>query len=546
MFMKMKRSVVGPSLVALVAVVTGGWLLQAGNTEGGRAYRQARVFDEVLQRLSSEYVDPHDSDELYRLATDGLLRELGDPHTVLMTPEDYNDLRAQTTGEYGGLGVQIAEKDGWVTVIAPLPGTPAERAGMLAGDRIIEVEGKSTAGWTDDDAVRVLRGPKGQAVNIKVARPGVDEPIPYRIVRDAITVRSVPAAYMITDKVGYARLTVFAETSTQELRTAIEGLQKQGMSGLILDLRMNPGGLLDQGISVSDLFVGRGEAVVETRARDPRESQVFRARSGTRYPDMPVIVLVDEYSASAAEIVAGALQDHDRALVLGTRTFGKGSVQSLLPLSGGNFLKLTTGKWYTPVGRSIQKDRKRKGDPTALVEAEPIDDDAEKVVDGDTLARKPYRTDSGRIVYGGGGIVPDIEIRPDTLTTAEKQFFEVVSKGGRKFSDVLFRYSIDYARANPRLQRNFAVTAAMRGEVFQRLRTAGVDVTQEQFAGAERLIDQRIAYEIALHEFGQAAATERSNSGDNVVRAAVELLQAAPDRQALFRAAAKQAQALQR
>lgn len=544
--MKMKRTLVGPSLVALVTVVTGGWLLQAGSTEGGRTLRQARVFDEVLQRLSSEYVDPHNSDELYRMATDGLLRELGDPHTVLMTPADYNDLRLQTTGEYGGLGIQIAEKDGWVTVIAPLPGTPAERAGLLAGDRIIEVEGKSTAGWTDDDAVRVLRGPKGEPVNIKIARPGVDAPIPYRIVRDAITVRSVPAAYMIGNDVGYARLTVFAETSTTELRTAVDNLRKQGMRGLILDLRMNPGGLLDQGISVSDLFVGRGDAVVETRARDPRDSQVFRARNGTRYPDMPVVVLVDEYSASASEIVAGALQDHDRALVIGTRTFGKGSVQSLLPLSGGNYLKLTTGKWYTPVGRSIQKDHKRKGDPVALVGDEPIDEDAEKVLDGDTLARKPYRTDSGRIVYGGGGIVPDLEIRPDTLTTAEKQFFEVVSKSGSKFSDVLFRYSIDYARAHPRLQRSFAVTPAMRVEVFQRLRGAGIPVTQEQFDGAQRLIDQRVAYEIALHEFGQEAATQRSNSGDNVVRAAVELLRAAPDRQALFQAAAARTQALRR
>lgn len=544
--MKLKRTILGPSLVAVVAIVSGGWLLQQGDSGGGRALRQARVFDEVLQRLSTDYVDPHASDELYQMATEGMLRELGDPHTVLMSPDDYNNLRSQTTGEYGGLGVQIAEKDGWVTVIAPLPGTPAERAGLLAGDRIIEVEGKSTAGWTDDDAVRVLRGPKGEAVNIKIGRPGVDEPIPYRIVRDEITVKSVPAAYMIGDGVGYARLTMFAETSTSELRAAIDRLRREGMKGLILDLRMNPGGLLDQGISVSDLFVGRGDAVVETRARDPRESQIFRARTGTRYPDMPVVVLVDEYSASAAEIVAGALQDHDRALVVGTRTFGKGSVQSLLPVSGGYFLKMTTGKWYTPVGRSIQKDRQRKGDLTALVEEQPIDEDLEKVVDSDTAARKPYRTDSGRIVYGGGGIVPDIEIRPDTLTAAEKEFFEVVSKGGSKFSDVLFRYSIDYARRNTGLQRDFAVTAAMRDEIFGRLRSAGLDVSRDQFQRAQRLIDQRVAYEISLHEFGQAAATERANSGDNVVRAAVELLRSAPDQQALFRAAEARRQALHR
>jgi carboxyl-terminal processing protease len=443
----------------------------------------------------------------------------------------------QTTGEYGGLGIQIAEKDGWITVLATLPGTPAERAGLQTGDRIIEVAGKSTEGWADDDAVKVLRGPMGTPVTIKIQRIGVDTPIPYTIVREAIRVKSVRYSYMVEPGIGLARLDVFAETSTDELRQAVNGLRQSGMKGLILDLRSNPGGLLDQGVSVSNLFLTPGQPIVETRGRDAGDREKFTATRPEAVPGLPIVVLVDDYSASAAEIVAGALQDHDRAVVVGVTSFGKGSVQSLFPLSGGNFLKMTTGRWFTPSGRSIQKPK--QDSPTTLgataavaaVGGVPIPSTAAT----DTARREAYKTDSGRTVYGGGGIVPDLIVRPDTLSSTEKEFFTVAAKSGSKFNDVVFRYALDYTRSHPNLAQSFQVTPEMTAEFYNRLHTAGVQSTRAQFDAADRLIRQRLGYEIALAKFGPNVASERSNATDEVVGAAVDLLRGSTSQAALFK-----------
>jgi len=284
------RTLVGTLLVAGLAFLSGGWLV--GHNERAAEF-SAQLFREVLQHVRDEYVDPYSEDRLYRMAADGLLRELGDPHTALMSPEEYENLRLQTTGEYGGLGIQIALRDGWVTVIAPLPNTPAARAGIQPGDRIVEVNGQSTRGWTEDQAVRALRGPKGTTVRIKVVRVGVDEPIEFTIVRDEIHIDSVSAAYLLDPAagVGYVRLTTFAETSKDELVRAIERLRGQGMRKLVLDLRLNPGGLFDQAIAISDLFLREGQTIVQMRARDPSESRTFRARGDAVLPDAPLVVL---------------------------------------------------------------------------------------------------------------------------------------------------------------------------------------------------------------------------------------------------------------
>jgi carboxyl-terminal processing protease len=543
--MKLKRTVLGPALVAGVAFVSGGWLLQRGVAEQAGFFQNSRLFDEVLQAISTRYVDQHPNADLYRMAIDGMLRELGDPHTSFMTAEEYNNLRIQTTGEYGGLGIEIDVRDGWITVVSPLPDSPAERSGIRAGDRIVEVEGESTQGWTTDQAVKVLRGPKGQAVNVRIARSGVDEPIPFRIVRDEIHIQSVRASYMVGDGVGLVQLAMFSETSTEELTNAIEELRRQGMNRLILDLRGNPGGLLDQGISVSDMFLNRGAAISETRSRDPRETRTFRASRGQLFPDIPLVVLVDASSASASEIVAGALQDNDRALVVGTTSFGKGSVQTLYPLSGGNFLKLTTGRWYTPVGRSIQKDHARNGDPMALLEdEEAVAPDGTPVPETtDTVARDPYRTAGGRTVFGGGGIVPDLIVRPDTVTQAERDFYTAASRAGSAYTDVLFRFTVDHVRQNPNLQPNFQITPAMRREFFTRLQRANVEVTEQQFEAARRLIDRDLAWEISLNKFGRSAAIQRRNQESPVVRTAHDLLRSAANQQVLFQTAQARKQA---
>src|SRR5690606_12990128 len=297
------------------AMATGGWFLQRGMGQERNVYANARLFEDVLQFVSQSFVDEKDSSELYRMAVDGMLEELGDPHTSLMVADDYERLRLQTQGEYGGIGVSIDRRAGWITVISPLPGTPGERAGLQAGDQIIEVNGESTRDWDTDMAVSKLRGPENSDVDILIARGGVDQPIPITITREEIHIQAVPSAYLLDGNVGYVELVSFSESSTRELREAITELRSDGARGVILDLRGNPGGLLDQGVSVADLFLERGQTVVETKGRAANQNQRAAARTGDQFEGLPVVVLVGPQSASASEIVAGALQDHDRALV---------------------------------------------------------------------------------------------------------------------------------------------------------------------------------------------------------------------------------------
>jgi carboxyl-terminal processing protease len=534
--MQIKRSIFTPVLVALIAMASGGWFLQRGIAQERNVYFQARLFDEVMHHLSERYVDERDPSDLYKMAIDGMIRELGDPHTGFMTAKDYESLRVQTQGEYGGLGIQIEVRDGWVTVISPLPGTPAERAGLQAGDRIVEVDGSTTRGWSSDDAVGRLRGPKGTPVDLRVARIGVDEPIPFRVVRAEIQVKSVPSAYMLEPGIGYVELTVFSETSTQELREAIAELQGQGMRKLILDMRNNPGGLLDQGVSVSDLFLTNGQGVVEIRGRSPQNNQKYQARDGDSYPGVPVAVLVGPFSASAAEIVAGALQDHDRALVLGETTFGKGSVQTLIPLQANNFLKLTTARWYTPSGRSIQKPTGvDDGRPTvASATADAIEEEA---ASDDTTGLERFRTAGGRVVFGGGGIRPDLIVRPDTLSLAEQEFARAAQRHGSKFADVLYRFSIQYAREHPELQPGFAVTQGLLDGFYRALLEAGIEVERDAYDRAHRWVGHNVAVEISRAKWGQLGLRRRLNQQDPRIGLAADLLRGASSPQALFQAA---------
>ena len=532
--MKLKRTVIAPALVAGVALVSGGWLLQRGTSGQQSVYQRAQIFDEVLRYVQTRYVDEHSDADLYQKAIEGMLTELGDPHTVFMTGDEYAQLHLQTSGEYGGLGIQIAPREGYITAVGVLPGTPAERAGIRVGDQLLEIDGRDARGWTDDFAVKVLRGPVGTPIRLRVRRVGVDQPLTFTITRQEIHVRSVPYAYMAAPGVGYVDLTVFSQSSAQELKGAIDSLRAAGARKLVLDLRGNPGGLLDQGVAVADLFLRRGQAIVETRSRDPQESETFRATTDAAY-DLPMVVLVDAYSASAAEIVAGALQDHDRALVVGSTSYGKGSVQQLFRLSGGNFLKMTTGKWYTPVGRSIQKPfHAEGGDPEADPDSAVADTAAAAA---DTTHRRAYRTDGGRTVLGGGGIVPDVTVRPDTTTLGERTMITAVSKKASVFNDVVMRYAVEYERRAANLTRDFRITPEMHRELFNRLHAAGVELTWEQFEAGSRLIDARLVNEIAISRFGQAVAAQRNDVDDRSLQQALRLLQGSDSQAALFQAA---------
>jgi carboxyl-terminal processing protease len=529
--MKIKRTVMTPALVALIGVMSGGWLMQQGVDPQRNVYFQARLLEEVVRHVSNRFVDQTDPDRLYRMAIDGMLGELGDPHTSFMTPEDYERLRLQTQGEYGGLGIEIDVRDGWLTVLSPLPNSPAERVGLQAGDRIIQVDGESTRGWTTDKAVSVLRGPKGTAVSIEVVRGNIDAPIPFEITRADIELTAVPAAYMMDHEVGYIELTTFSETATDSLRAAIDRLQRQGMRSLVLDMRRNTGGLLDQGLSVADLFLDRRQLVLETRGRTADQNHVMRARTPNAYPDLELAILIGQRSASATEIVAGALQDHDRAILVGETTFGKGSVQTLYQLPGNNMLKLTTARWYTPSGRTIQKPYGIDVDGGGVVHAREPDarsaaDAARDVEDKLEEGVATYRTSGGRTVLGGGGITPDLVVL-DTLTTAEQDLVQAIREDWSQFEQLLYRHSVQYVRQNGDMRPGFPVTQAMLDDFYRTLQQEGLDLDRDLYDAASHWVGRRLAYEISVAKFDRQEGWKRLMADDARVRAAAEILRSA-------------------
>jgi carboxyl-terminal processing protease len=326
-----------------------------GDGNRGEAYRQLELFADVLARVEQDYVTEIDEEAAIEAAIQGMLASL-DPHSSYMNATEFRELQTQTRGEYGGLGIEVTSEDGIVRVVSPIDGTPADRAGIEAGDYLTAINGESIIGLTLNDAVRQMRGEPGTEITVTVAREGVD-PFDVTLTREVINVRAVTARVEGGD-IGVIRISTFNEQTGDMLDAAIRNLRSQTGSrlrGVVIDLRNNPGGLLDQAIEVSDAFLDGGE-VVSTRGRQPGDQQRYNARRGDDLAGVPIVVLINGASASAAEIVAGALQDRNRALIVGTDSFGKGSVQTVIPLQGGRdgALRLTTARYYTPSGRSIQ------------------------------------------------------------------------------------------------------------------------------------------------------------------------------------------------
>jgi carboxyl-terminal processing protease len=527
--MKQRWGMIG--LVSVISFLSGGWLLQRG-TGPGNVYQQARLFDDVLSHVSAYYVDSLGETDLYQKATRGMLEQLKDPYSVLLTGDDYKALTEQTSGNYAGLGIQIDVRDGWITVVAPLPETPAERAGVETGDQIIEVDGKSTEGWKNDEAVKALRGPAGSKITITVRRSGIPEAIKYSLVRAQIHIKSVPPGTMFDGGVGYISLNPVSETSAEELRQEITGMKKKGMKSMILDLRQNPGGLLDQGVEVSDLFLDAKQEIVSTRGRARGSSKEFFDDAKQSWPDLPVVVLVNDGTASAAEIIAGALQDHDRAVVVGSPTFGKGLVQTLFPLGEGVALKLTTARWYTPSGRTIQRE---VGSEEEQVQVAANEATADTVVgspgletsDSAIKSRPIFHTDAGRVVRGGGGIVPDIVMTADTLTEGEREFAKALGTHLPEYRDVLTTMALEAKTKGTLKSESFTVTPELRREVYDRLKAKGVSITTEEFNGAQRLVEDQLSYELSRYVFGRPAEFRRRARNDRQVQTALDLLRRA-------------------
>jgi carboxyl-terminal processing protease len=518
-------------VVAVISFLTGGWLLQRGVASGGNVYQQARLFDDVLGHVNAYYVDSIGETDLYDRATRGMLEQLKDPYSVLLTGDDYKALTEQTSGNYAGLGIQIEVRDGWITVVAPLPETPAERAGVATGDQIIEVDGKSTEGWKNDQAVKSLRGEAGSKVTIMVRRSGVAEPIKYSLTRAQIHIRSVPAGTLFDAGVGYISLNPVAETSAEELRSEIGAMKGKGMKSLILDLRLNPGGLLDQGVKVADLFLDSKQEIVATRGRARGSTKEFFDEAKQTWPELPIVVLVNDGTASAAEIIAGALQDHDRAVVVGTPTFGKGLVQTLFPLGEGVALKLTTARWFTPSGRTIQRtarNEEAQAEQAALEAGDTMPGAPDREHTDSAIRTRPiFHTDAGRVVRGGGGIVPDLVIRPDTLSRGVREFAKALGNHLPEYRDVLTGFALEQKQRGTVKSESFTVTPEMRQEVYKRFQSKGIEMTPEVYEGASGLITEQLGYEIARYVFGRPAEFRRRAHDDAQVQTAMGLLRKA-------------------
>ncbi|HEV8263988.1 MAG TPA: S41 family peptidase [Gemmatimonadales bacterium] len=525
----MRHKIAVVAVVAVAALASGAWFLQRETEPVGSVYQQARLFDDVLAHVSDYYVDSLDERRLYQMAIDGLLDQLGDPYSVYLKPEDFRGLTEATTGNYTGLGIQIDVRDGWITVVGALPDTPAERAGIQTADRIVALDGRPTEGWKQDQAVKELRGPAGTVAELAIRRVGVDQPITFKITRATIHIRSVQIAIMLDQHVGYISLNPVNETSAQDVTLAVDSLLKLGMKSLVFDLRGNPGGLLDQGVAVSDLFLDPGKEIVATRGRAPGSSREFRDSKAQRWAGLPIVVLVNGGSASAAEIIAGALQDHDRAVLIGTPTFGKGLVQSFWRLTPESGLKLTTARWYTPSGRTIQRVTRTEAEQEAQVLAAQRGQDTVKV---DSMP--VFHTDGGRIVYGGGGIRPDMFVAPDTFTAAERAFTRGLGNKIPVFRDALTSYALELKEGRRLPAPNFTVTDGMVDEVLRRIRAKGAVVPDSIVAGARSLIAQELTYEAARYAFGRPAEFRRRMADDRQVQRALTLAQRAKSPQDLL------------
>ena len=402
-------------VVMIVALV--GLRVDSSGAGGDNFFSDVVRMDNVAAKIHQNYVDEVSSKDLVDNAIKGMTQIL-DPHTSYFEPKEYEDLRMQTEGKFGGLGMQVSIRDKVLTVMTPISGTPAYRAGIQSGDQIIRIDGVSTRGTTTDKAVMKLRGEPETEIKLLIRRRGEAQDMEYVIKRDIIHIKSVPFYGVLENDIGYLTLQTFSQEAGAEVEKAIKELVKKNIKGLVFDLRHNPGGLLPAAIEVSEKFLPKKTLVVSTRGRARNQNKEFFSNFGAALPmDVPLVVLVDRASASASEIVAGAVQDWDRGIILGDTTFGKGSVQSILQIDAANHLKLTTAFYYTPAGRCINRPENfvRKSDDFDEEEGEEAEGVEDEKADSAAAAKKEklkadtttYRTNGGRLVYGGGGIVPD-------------------------------------------------------------------------------------------------------------------------------------------
>ncbi|MBN2070425.1 MAG: S41 family peptidase [Candidatus Krumholzibacteriota bacterium] len=452
--MKFNKKVI-ITLVFLIVIAAGSFFVWASDQREKNEeleYEHLNRFRDVMVRILDYYVEEKEFKELIDAAIAGMLEEL-DVHSVYLDQQEYENLMIDTEGEFGGLGIQIVVREDYPTVISPIDDTPASRLGIQGGDKIVDIEGESTKGWSSEDAVKKLRGRPGTQVNIKIGREGLDESIPFTITREIIKVPSITYS-TILDDVGYVRIARFAKKTAAELSSILREFEKENTKGVILDLRGNPGGLLSAAFEVSDLFLDRNKLIVYTESRIPESNQKFNSNARNLHGSYPIVILINGGSASASEIVAGALQDWDRAVIVGQTSFGKGSVQTVFKVGEHDALKLTTQKYFTPSGRCIHKDYDENGDVIKNEDSE-----------------KEYYTASGRVVYGGGGISPDWKIELPEFTEFQRKL---------EIRSVFFSFAVHYTAYNV-VGEDFVVDDSVVEEFKAHLAEKEIENTSEEW-----------------------------------------------------------------
>lgn len=467
-----------------------------------------RTFTRVLSAIEENYADPVDVDKaIYNGAIPGMLRTL-DPHSNFFDPKLYKLMREDTAGRYYGVGMTVQQRGGRIVVIEPFAGSPAFRAGIRPGDIVDRVEGESTVGMTTSDVADRLKGPRGTPVRVVFLREGAPKPIEHVLTRDEIPRHSVDQAFEVQPGYGYIKVSTFNETTSRELGEALRKLDSSLLQAVILDLRGNLGGLLNEGISVADMFLDKGQVVVSHRGRSSPE-RVYKVTAGSRGAAYPLVVLIDRSSASASEIVAGAIQDHDRGLVLGETSFGKGLVQNVYPLSENTGLALTIARYYTPSGRLIQRDFAR----LSLYDYYYTSQERER--NNETHAGQEVKTtDSGRLVYGGGGITPDVKFQAPRMSQVRQMLESRLA---------FFNFAKAYLAVHNTVPRDFQVTEQVMTEFRAFLDREKIPVTEEELRSDQEVVARRIQRDLLAFLYGRQVGDRVQIKADPVVLKAMEL-----------------------
>ena len=456
---------------------------------GKSIYEQVNRLAFVMQLVRDRYVEEPDMNNLVDGAIKGMLRNL-DPHSVYISTEDQKQIAEQFAGEFTGIGISFAIQNNVIVVISPIPGTPADQLGLRSGDRIIKIEGVSTYGITNEEVFSKLRGPKGTQVNVTVQRPGLAETLDFTITRDTIPIHSVETAFLLDGRTGYILLNQFTSNTNDEIHQALGELSDQGMEQLLLDLRGNSGGYLQQAIKVLGEFIGGEKRLVFTRGRSPNSERSYFAPEEAPFQSLPIIVLVNRGSASASEIVAGAMQDLDRGLVVGSTTFGKGLVQQGFELGDGSVVRITTDRYYTPSGRLIQRSYEE-----GLVEYVSQAYDEEDPNEQPDSLKEVFHTEKGREVYGGGGITPDVKVASNYLSAYGARLLR-----GRLFFEYANRYCSDHPEFKGNLEdflHNYQPSEEMLQELVKLAEEKEIKFNQEGFDKDRDFIALMIKAEMA-------------------------------------------------